>query len=541
MSERDVLEMDLVVVGAGPAGLAAALRFQQLAAEEGATDLEFAVLEKASAPGLHSLSGAVVDPCALDELLPGWREMDPPVESDVSGERFYMLSERRAYRMPVPPALHNKGNFIASLSRLSEWLAGIAEQRGIDIFPEFPARDLLVEDGRVTGVRLVDSGVSKTGEKKPQYQLGADVRAKVTILCDGVRGNVTKQLLRAFPEAVEGRNAADYETGIKELWKLRDGALEAGEIVHTLGWPLPSRVYGGSWLYGMRDNRVSLGLVMGLDYEDPTYDLHREFQRFKTHPLIRGILEGGECLRYGAKALPGGGLYSMPRLYGDGWLLAGDAAGTVNMARLKGVHLALKSGMLAGEAAFRALRAGDTSEASLKPYADAFEASWAHKELHGTRNFRASFKRFSRPRAVFEVGIQMMLGGRGLFYDRLDHKEAVHEGLGPARQAPEPPPFDGKLTFDKLTDVYHSGTNHEEDQPAHLVVRDKDICVSRCKEEYGNPCQHFCPAEVYEFEEQLTINASNCVHCKTCDIKDPYGIIDWVTPEGGGGPNYTDL
>ncbi|MHC4134354.1 MAG: electron transfer flavoprotein-ubiquinone oxidoreductase [Planctomycetota bacterium] len=541
MSERDVLELDCVVVGAGPAGLAAALRFQQLTAEEGVAGLEFAVLEKGSAPGLHSLSGAVVDPRALDELLPGWREMDPPVEAEVSGERFYVLSERRAYRMPVPPALHNKGNFICSLSRLAEWLAGVAEQQGFDIFPEFPARDLLVEDGRVTGVRLVDSGVSKTGEKKAQYQPGADVRAKVTILCDGVRGNVTKQLLRTFPGIAEGCNAADYETGIKELWKLRDGALRAGEVVHTLGWPLPSDVYGGSWLYGMRDNRLSLGLVMGLDYEDPTYDLHHEFQRFKTHPLIRGILEGGECLRYGAKALPGGGLYSMPRLYGDGWLLAGDAAGTVNMARLKGVHLALKSGMLAGEAAFRALRAGDTSEASLKSYADAFEASWAHKELAGTRNFRAAFKRFSRPRAVFEVGIQMMLGGRGLFYDRLHHKEAVHEGLGPARQPPEPPPFDGKLTFDKLTDVYHSGTNHEEDQPAHLVVRDVDICVSRCKEEYGNPCQYFCPASVYEFEEQLTINASNCVHCKTCDIKDPYGVIDWVTPEGGGGPNYTDL
>jgi electron-transferring-flavoprotein dehydrogenase len=393
----------------------------------------------------------------------------------------------------------------------------------------------------VQGVRLVDSGVSKTGEHKPSYAPGADIRAKVTILCDGVRGNLTKQLTTALPEIREGRNAPDYETGIKELWKVRPGSFPAGRVVHTFGWPLPSNVYGGSWMYGMSDDRLSLGLVMGLDYEDPTFDLHREFQRFKTHPLLEGILEGGEVIRYGAKALPGGGLYAIPRLYGDGWLLAGDAAGTVNMARLKGIHLALKTGALAGEAAFRALQAGDTSEASLKWYADAFDGSWARKELHQTRNFRTAFKKWSRPRAFLAVGIQTVLGGRGLCYDRLDHFEKVNEGLGEARRPPAPPVFDNKLTFDKLTDVYHSGTNHEEDQPSHLVVRDTDICVNRCAQEYGNPCQYFCPASVYEFEGELKINASNCVHCKTCDIKDPYGIIDWVTPEGGGGPNYTDL
>ena len=311
--------------------------------------------------------------------------------------------------------------------------------------------------------------------------------------------------------------------------------------MHTLGFPLPSNIYGGSWIYGMSDDRISLGLVMALDYEDPTWDLHREFQRFKTHPFIREILEGGEVLRYGAKALPGGGLYSMPRLYGPGWLLAGDAAGTVNMARLKGIHLALKSGALAGEAALRAIVAEDCSQEQLKSYGDAFENSWAHEELYKTRNFRTAFKNFSRPRAMFEVAMQTLLGGRGLFYDRLQHKEAPHEGLGPPR-APRPAPvYDNKITFDKLTDVYHSGTSHEEDQLAHLVVRDTNICIERCTEEYGNPCQYFCPAAVYEFEQELKLNPSNCVHCKTCDIKDPYGIIDWVTPEGGGGPNYTDL
>jgi len=540
MSERDVLELDCVIVGAGPAGLAAALRFQELAAGEGADDLAIAVLEKGSAPGVHSLSGAVVDPAGLDTLLPGWRGMDPPIESEVTAERIYMLSERRAYRLPVPPALHNRGNFICSLNRLTEWLAGLAEQRGIEVFPEFPARELLFEGDRVTGVRLVDSGISKSGERKPSYQPGADVRAKVTILCDGVRGNLTKQLARHVPEIRAGRNAEDYETGIKELWKVRPGTFPAGRVVHTMGWPLPSSVYGGSWLYGMRDDMVSVGLVMGLDYEDPTYDLHREFQRFKSHPFVRRILEGGECVRYGAKAIPGGGLYAMPRIYGDGWLLAGDAAGTVNMARLKGVHLALLSGRLAGEAAFRALREGDCSAGALRSYALAFEASPAHAELYRTRNFRAAFKKFSRPRAMLEVMSQTVLGGRGLWYDRLVHVEPVHEGLGGPRQ-PAEMAFDGTLTFDKLTDVYLSGTNHAEDQPSHLVVRDTSICVTRCREEHGNPCQYFCPAAVYEFKDALVLNPSNCVHCKTCDIKDPYGIIDWVTPEGGGGPNYTGM
>jgi len=541
MSDRDVLELDCVIVGGGPAGLAAALRFNELATEAGAS-LEMAVLEKSSTPGLHMLSGAVVDPRALDELVPNWREMDPPVEAEVGRERVYALSERRAYRLPVPPPLRNHGNFVCSLNRLVEWLAGIAESRGVEIFPEFPARDLLWNGtDRVEGVRLVDSGVSKSGERKASYQPGADVRAKVTILTDGVRGNLTKQLRARLPQIAEGRNAPDYEAGVKELWKVRPGAFPAGSVVHTLGWPLPPDVYGGSWLYGMGDDRVSIGLVMGLDYSDPTYDLHREFTRFKTHPFIRGILEGGEVLRYGAKAIPGGGLYAIPRLFGDGWLLAGDAAGTVNMARLKGIHLAMKSGMLAGEAAFRAIQAGDTSAAGLGQYGDAFESSWAHEELFKTRNFRTAFKVWPRARAMVAVGIQTLLGGRGFFYERLTHTEQVHETYGPAREAPEGPDVDGKLTFSKLDDVYHSGTSHAEDQPSHLIVRDPDICVTRCTKEYGNPCQYFCPAAVYEFDTKLTINAANCVHCKTCDIKDPYAIIDWVTPEGGGGPNYTDL
>ncbi|MEE8105436.1 MAG: electron transfer flavoprotein-ubiquinone oxidoreductase [Planctomycetota bacterium] len=541
MSERDDLELDCAIVGAGPAGLAAALRFQELATEHGAGDLALAVLEKASAPGMHSLSGAVMDPQGLDDLLPGWRDMDPPIEAEVAGEAVYALSERRAYRIPVPPPLRNHGNTVCSLNKMVGWLAGVAESRGIDIFPEFPGRDLIIEDGALKGIVLNDQGIDKNGQKKSSYMAGAEVRAKVTILCDGVRGNLTKLLLQEFPSATIDRNAPDYETGIKELWKVRPGSFPAGKVIHTLGWPLPSNVYGGSWIYGMKDDVVSLGLVMGLDYEDPTFDLHREFQRFKTHPLIAGILADGEVIRYGAKAIPGGGYYAMPQLYGNGWLLAGDAASTVNMARLKGIHLALKSGQLAGEAAFHAVTADDASAEKLSSYEEAFRKSWAHEELRKTRNFRASFKRWSRPRAMLEVATQTLLGGRGIYYDRLKHTEAVHEATGPARPAPASIPFDGKLTFDKLTDVYHSGTSHEEDQPAHLLVRDLDLCVSRCTEEYGNPCQYFCPANVYEFDKALTINFANCVHCKTCDIKDPYGIIDWVTPEGGGGPVYTDL
>jgi len=530
MSERDLLELDCVIVGAGPAGLAAALRLHDLAGGK----LSFAVLEKASTPGLHSLSGAVVDPRALDELLPGWRDLDPPIESPVTKEAMYALSERRAYRIPVPPAMHNRGNFICSLNRLVEWLAKVAESRGIEVFPEFPARELLFDGERVTGVQLVDSGVGKDGQRKASYQPGAEVRAKVTILCDGVRGNLTKQLFQRIPGVLEGRNPADFETGVKELWRVRDGVFPAGHVVHTMGWPLPPDVYGGSWLYGMRDNLLSLGLVMGLDYKDPTWDLHREFTRFKTHPFIARILDGAEIVRYGAKAIPGGGLHAMPRLSGDGWMIAGDAAGAVNMARLKGIHLALKTGMLAGEAAFHALDSGRP----LHAYDQSFRGSWAYDELHRTRNFRAAFQVFSRPRALFEVAVQTLLGGRGLFYDRLTPPEPILAGAHPP---PAPPLYDNKTTFEKLTDVYHSGTKHEEDQPCHLVVREPDLCVSRCTREYGNPCNHFCPAGVYEFRGSLTINASNCVHCKTCDIKDPYGIIDWVTPEGGGGPHYTLL
>jgi electron-transferring-flavoprotein dehydrogenase len=541
--ERDVLELDCLVVGAGPAGLAAAIAFKDAAEAAGKGDLEVAVLEKGSMPGVHSLSGAVVDPIGLDALLPNWRELDPPTEATVENEALYALSERRAYRMPTPPPMHNKGNLICSLQKLVEWLAGIAEGKGIDVYPEFPGRNLIIEEGRVVGVQLVDSGVSKTGEQKSSYAPGAELRAKVTILCDGVRGNLTKQLMAEFPEILDGRNSQDYETGIKELWRLPEGRFPAGRVVHTMGWPLPGDVYGGSWLYGMADNVVSVGLVMALDYKDPTWDLHREFQRFKTHPFITKILEGGEVLRYGAKALPGGGLYSMPRLYGDGWLIAGDAAGSVNMARLKGIHLALQTGALAGAAALDAIAAENTNAARLKSYETAFESSPAYTELYKTRNFRTAFRNYKRPRAILEVGIQTMLGGRGLFYSRLNHTKQPYEETGSITDAlPRPAPaYDGKITFDKLTDVYHSGTSHAEDQPSHLVVRDTSICVDRCTEEFGNPCQHFCPAAVYEFEGELKLNPSNCVHCKTCDIKDPYGIIDWVTPEGGGGPNYTEM
>jgi electron-transferring-flavoprotein dehydrogenase len=557
--ERETLEIDVLFVGAGPASLAGAYHLARLVErynEDGGDPLELsiAVLEKGKEIGSHALSGAVVDPRAMQELYTeDWQQA--PFEALVGREEVLLLTEQRAFPLPVlPPALRNHGNYVASLGKLVQWMAAKAEEAGVDVFPEFPATLALLEDGRVVGVRTGDRGIDREGKKKANYEPGIDIRSQVTLLGEGPRGTLAKQLDTAF-QLSAGRNPQVYSIGIKEIWELPEGRVEPGMVTHTMGWPLGTQTFGGSFLYGMQGDQLIVGLVVGLDYENPWLDPHTEFQRFKTHPRIRQLLEGGKMTFYGAKALPEGGWWAMPRLWGDGFLLIGDTGGLLNSERLKGIHLAMKSGMLAAETAFEAIVAGDTSGGRLAAYQEKVEASWIRKELWRVRNFHQSFDRglFG---GMAQSALGMVTGGRGWgFADRLPaepgHARMIDLTTDRGRRLEPPPPvaYDGELTFDKLADVYNSGTAHEEDQPVHLLVHDTDICIHRCAQEYGNPCQRFCPAAVYEMVEdaasptgkRLQINASNCVHCKTCDIMDPYQIITWVPPEGGGGPNYKKM
>jgi electron-transferring-flavoprotein dehydrogenase len=561
--EREVLEFDVQFVGAGPAGLAGAIHLADLIAQHDARvaagapgealgEVTIAVLEKARRVGAHGLSGAILDPRALDELIPDWRGKGCPVAGEVAGDDVYFLWDTGQFRLPLlPPILENHGNSIVSLGRLVEWLAGIAEEKGVLVVTETPAAQPLLEDGRLAGVRTGDKGVDKKGEKKPNYQPGADCRAKATVLCEGPRGTIAKALETSLGLTV-GRNAQVYSTGVKELWEVAAGRAQKGRVIHTMGWPLPGDTFGGGFVYGMDDSHWALGLVTGLDSPDPANDPHGAFQRWKTHPLLRPLLAGGKPVAYGAKAIPEGGWWAMPKLSADGLLLAGDSGGFLNGARLKGIHLAIKSGMLAAETLFECLLAKDFSQERLAKYETRVEHSWAADELRAVRNFHQGFEGglFA---GMLSAGFQLLLGGRDLLGDRLKSVPG-HErmrklaGYYPSGK-PAPQKFDGALTFDKLADVYLSGTKHDEDQPVHLVVTDPSVCATRCREEYGNPCQHFCPASVYEMVPdetkpgalRLQINASNCVHCKTCDIADPYQIITWVPPEGGDGPDYKEL
>ena len=560
--EREILEFDVQFVGAGPAGLAGAIHLANLAARQretaaaaGATplpELNIAVLEKSAEVGAHGISGAVMDPRALRELLPDYASQGCPIESEVTGDDVYILFERSAFRLPlVPPALQNHGNAVVSLGDLTRWLAAQAEERGVLIATETPAQTPLLDDDRVLGVRSGDKGVGKQGEHKPTYQPGADCLAKVTVLCEGPRGTLGKQLEQRLGLARD-REPQVYATGVKELWEVPAGKAKKGRVLHTMNWPLPASTFGGGFIYGLSDSLWYVGFVTGLDARDPTSDPHGNLQRFKTHPLVRALLEGGRPLSYGAKAIPEGGWYAMPRLYADGLLLAGDTAGFLNGGRLKGIHLAIKSGMLAAEQAFDCLLANDFSAAKLAGYEKRVADSWAGAELKGMRNFHQAFDG-GLWTALLRTGFQMFMGGLDPLGDHLKG-HAGHERMAKLRDVhpggkPAPLKADGKLTFDKLADVYLSGTMHDEDQPVHLLVADTSVCATKCREEYGNPCQHFCPASVYEMVQdpekegalKLQINASNCVHCKTCDIADPYQIITWTTPEGGGGPNYKRL
>ena len=561
--EREVLEFDVQFVGAGPAGLAGAIHLANLIEAHRKTvaagapgralgEITIAVLEKSRHVGAHGLSGAVLDPRALRELIPDYREQGCPIESDVTREDVMFLTATGSFRLPItPPMFANHGFHIVSLGNLAAWLAGKAEERGVLVATEMPAAKALVEHGRVVGVQTGDKGLNRKGEPKPNYQPGAVCRARVTVLCEGPRGTLAKQLEPALGLAV-GRNPQVYSTGVKELWEMPPGRVEKGRVIHTMGFPLASDTFGGSFIYGMNDTHWAVGFVTGLDAPDPANDPHGYLQRFKTHPFVRALLQGGKPVAYGAKAIPEGGWWAMPKLSADGLLLCGDTGGFLNGARLKGIHLAMKSGMLAAETLFECLLADDFSKERLAGYERRVESSWAAAELKEVRNFHQGFEGglFA---GMFNVGAGMLAGGRDwLLRDRTPGRPG-HERMRRLAAAypngkPAAPRWDGVLTFDKLADVYLSGTRHDEDEPVHLVVSDTNICATKCRAEYGNPCQHFCPANVYEMVPgeapgslKLQINASNCVHCKTCDIADPYQIITWVTPEGGDGPDYKNL
>jgi electron-transferring-flavoprotein dehydrogenase len=552
---RETLEVDILIVGGGPAGMSAALRLAQLQKQQGGEPLAIAVLEKAREAGAHMLSGAVLDPSTLKDLVPDFKEKDAPLATEVRGDDIYYLTRTGKFRLPItPPFFRNHGNYVISLNRFVKWLGGLVEAEGIDVFTGFPATEVLFEGDRVVGVRTGDRGIDKHGRKKSTYEPGVDIRAKATIFTDGVRGNLTKSLVRQLG-LDDGRSPQAYAIGIKELWELPAGRLEPGRVVHTMGYPLRNEEFGGAFIYSLPGNLVSLGLVTGLDYRDPMFDPHVAFQHLKRHPLVASMLDGATLVRYGAKALPEGGWHTVPKLYASGALIGGDAAGFMNSARLKGIHLAMRSGMLAAETCFEAVRKGDTSAAALKAYEARVHASAIRTELYPVRNVHQAFGYGSFAGAMF-TGLSLFTGG-WWFRDPLPSHGGwtrigrLGEYYKDARPDPDstvnPVKIDRQLTFDRLTGVHYSGTRHPEDQPSHLIVHDASICATRCREEYGNPCIRFCPAHVYEMvddgagRKKLQINASNCVHCKTCDIMDPYQIIDWVPPEGGGGPQYDGM
>ena len=552
---RETLEVDVLVVGGGPAGMSAALRLAQLQKGRGGAPLAIAVLEKSREAGAHMLSGAVLDPSALADLVPDYAAKGAPLASPVHRDRVHFLTRSTSLPFPMtPPPLRNHGNFIISLNKFVRWLAGLVEAEGVDVFTGFPAVSLLYEDNRVVGVRTGDRGVGRQGEVRENFEPGVDIRARVTILADGVRGNLTKALVRRLA-LDEGRSAQLYALGIKELWEVPPDRVAAGTVVHTLGYPLRMEEFGGGFLYAMPDGLLSLGFVSGLDYRDPMFDPHVTFQHFKRHPLVASLLQDGQMVRYGAKALPEGGWHAIPRVYADGVLIAGDAGGFLNSLRLKGIHLAMRTGMLAAETAFEAVAAGDTSAGRLQAYERGIDGSDVRAELYPVRNVHQSFGHGLLPGLAYS-GLSLVTGGWWLRdriashagFERMRTIAAYYRDGRPDPDATvNPARIDRQLTFDRLTNVHHSGTRHAEDQPSHLIVHDTDICRTRCREEYGNPCTRFCPANVYEVVDagdgtkRLQINASNCVHCKTCDIMDPYQIIDWVPPEGGGGPQYDGM
>jgi len=540
-AQRERMEYDVVVVGAGPAGLAAAIRLKQLAAAAG-SDLAVCVIEKGSEVGAHILSGAVFEPRALNELIPDWRERGAPLNTPANEDRFLYLTKNRALRLPTPPPMHNHGNYIISLGNLCRWLAQQAEELGVEIYPGFAAAEVLYDEaGRVRGVATGDMGIGKDGKPTERYTPGVELIARETLFAEGCRGSLTKTLIRRF-QLRDGRDPQTYGIGLKELWEVAPEQHHPGLVVHTVGWPLDRGTYGGSFLYHLENRQVAVGFVIGLDYHNPFLNPFEEFQRFKTHPAIRPTFEGGRRIAYGARALNEGGFQSIPHLDFPGGALIGDAAGFLNVPKIKGSHTAMKSGMVAAEVVFARLGGNEGMRVR-----QALEQSWIWDELYRVRNIRPSFRLGLLGGLAYSAFDTFVLRGRApwTFHHHPDHAELTRASQAPHIEYPRP---DGKVSFDRLSSVFISNTNHEEDQPSHLRLRDPAKAITINYRLYDSPEQRYCPAGVYEIvtdtgtgEPRLQINAANCVHCKTCDIKDPEQNIDWVVPEGGGGPNYPNM